>query len=62
MLLYYAITNAAAITVGDRVMPALGLAGCLILAGALPVTAVLAGTAIVLIGMGTYTVQARFRG
>lgn len=62
VLLYYAIANAAAITVGDRVMPTLGLAGCLILAGALPMTAVLAGTAIVLIGMGTYAVQARFRG
>lgn len=38
VLLYYAIANASALTLGDgrRTLPALGLAGCLILAGTLP--------------------------
>ncbi len=58
VLLYYAIANAAAMTVGGRLMPGIGLAGCLILAGTLPMAAVLAGTAVVLIGMVTYAVQA----
>ncbi len=34
VLLYYAIANASAWTLGKRVVPAIGLAGCLILAGA----------------------------
>ncbi|MGB2919923.1 MAG: amino acid permease, partial [Mycobacterium sp.] len=55
VLLYYAIANASALTLGQgRVLPALGLAGCLMLAVTLPVTAVLAGTVVVLIGMVAY--------
>lgn len=58
VLLYYAITNASALTLGtSRLLPALGLAGCLTLAATLPVTAVLTGTAVVLAGMLTYAVQ-----
>ena len=58
VLLYYAIANASAITLGaGRLLPAIGLAGCLTLAATLPVMSVLAGTAVVLIGMVTYAVQ-----
>lgn len=62
VLLYYAIANASAFTLGQgRVLPALGLAGCLMLAVTLPVTAVLAGTAVVLIGMVAYLAGGRLR-
>ncbi|MGB3354183.1 MAG: amino acid permease, partial [Mycobacterium sp.] len=56
VLLYYAIANASALTLGaGRLLPVVGLAGCLTLAVTLPLTAVLAGTAVVLIGMLTYS-------
>ncbi len=62
VLLYYAITNASALTLGaGRLLPALGLAGCLTLAATLPVAAVLTGTAVVLAGMLTYAVSGRAR-
>ncbi|MGB0435479.1 MAG: APC family permease [Mycobacterium sp.] len=59
VLLYYAIANASALVVGARLLPAIGLVGCLTLAVTLPPTAVLTGTAVVLIGMVTYAVQVR---
>ena len=57
--LYYAIANASALTLtaatmGSRLLPAIGLVACLTLAVTLPVTAVVTGTAVVLIGMLTY--------
>ncbi len=56
VLLYYAIANASALTLGaGRLLRAVGLAGCLTLAVTLPLTAVLAGTAVVLIGMVAYS-------
>ncbi|MCH9734711.1 MAG: amino acid permease, partial [Actinomycetia bacterium] len=62
VLLYYAITNASALTLGaGRLLPALGLAGCLTLAATLPVAAVLAGTAVVFAGMLTYAASGRPR-
>lgn len=58
VLLYYAIANAAALSLGARrLLPSIGLASCLILAFTLPPTAVIAGTAVVLIGMVVYAVQ-----
>ncbi|MGD9618814.1 MAG: APC family permease [Mycolicibacterium sp.] len=58
VLLYYAIANASALTLGSgRLLPAIGLASCLLLALTLPATAVIAGTAVVLIGMAGYGVQ-----
>ncbi|MCV7071320.1 amino acid permease, partial [Mycobacterium rufum] len=57
VLLYYAIANASALTLGRRVLPAVGLIGCLTLAFTLPLSSVLAGAAVVAIGMGTYAVQ-----
>ena len=60
VLLYYAIANAAAWTLepegrrsrvlGAKVIPAVGLAGCLLLAFTLPVTAVALGADVVLLG------------
>lgn len=57
VLLYYAIANAAAWTLGRRVIPALGLAGCLLLAFSLPLSSVLAGLAVVAVGAVSYGVR-----
>ena len=54
VLLYYAIANASAWTLGARLVPGIGLVGCLVLAFTLPVTSVLAGVAVVLVGMITF--------
>ena len=54
VLLYYAIANASAWTLGARVVPAVGLIGCLTLAATLPWASVLAGSAVVLVGMVAY--------
>ncbi|AFM15316.1 amino acid transporter [Mycolicibacterium chubuense NBB4] len=60
VLLYYAIANASALTLGTRrLVPVVGLAGCLTLAFSLPLVSVLAGSAVVLLGMVVYAVQAR---
>ncbi|MGH3675475.1 MAG: APC family permease [Mycobacterium sp.] len=56
VLLYYAIANASAATLGRKVIPAVGLAGCLLLAVLLPVTSVLAGAGVVLLGALAYWV------
>ncbi|MGW0929421.1 APC family permease [Streptomyces sp. NPDC002644] len=54
VLLYYAIANASAWTLNrsaaSRVLPGVGLLGCLLLAFALPVASVVAGAAVVLAG------------
>ncbi len=57
VLLYYAIANASAWTLGGRVIPALGLAGCLLLAFSLPLSSVLIGTGVVLLGAVVYVVR-----
>ncbi|ORA45125.1 transporter [Mycolicibacterium chubuense] len=59
VLLYYAIANASALTLGRRVLPTVGLIGCLTLAFTLPLSSVLAGAAVVCVGMVTYAAQAR---
>jgi APA family basic amino acid/polyamine antiporter len=60
VLLYYAIANASALTLpGARVLPAVGLVGCLTLAFTLPLPAVLAGSAVVLVGMIAYATRSR---
>ncbi|WP_442930041.1 APC family permease [Mycolicibacterium sp. BiH015] len=65
VLLYYAIANASAWTLGAslgaRVVPALGLIGCLALAFTLPLSSVLAGAFVVLVGMVAYALQSRHR-
>jgi APA family basic amino acid/polyamine antiporter len=58
VLVYYAIANASAWTLGAserrRVVPALGLAGCLLLAVTLPVSSMLTGAVVLLAGAVTY--------
>lgn len=58
VLLYYAVANAAAWTLGGgavgKAVPALGLAGCALLAVFLPVGSLLAGAAVVAVGAGIY--------
>ncbi|MDG4663367.1 amino acid permease [Mycobacterium sp. 236(2023)] len=51
VLLYYAIANASAWTLGCRIVPAVGLIGCLTLAFTLPPSSVIAGAAVVALGV-----------
>ncbi|ORT59721.1 amino acid permease [Streptomyces sp. CB03238] len=58
VLAYYAIANASAWTLGSgRVLAATGLAGCLVLAFSLPLSSVLAGTAVLAAGAVMYAVR-----
>ena len=57
VLLYYAIANASAWTLGRRIIPAVGLVGCLLLAFLLPVNSVLVGIGVVAIGTLAYGVR-----
>jgi len=54
VLTYYAIANASALTlpgsVTRRLIPVLGLLGCVVLAFTLPLTSVAAGTAVLALG------------
>jgi APA family basic amino acid/polyamine antiporter len=58
VLMYYAIANASAWTLGRRVIPTIGLFGCLVLAVLLPISSVLVGAAVVAIGVAVYIVRA----
>jgi APA family basic amino acid/polyamine antiporter len=60
VLVYYAVANASAWTLGRRPIPAAGFAGCLVLASALPLMSVLSGTAVLAVGAAIYAVR-RFR-
>ncbi|WP_081900575.1 APC family permease [Allokutzneria albata] len=58
VLLYYAIANASAWTLGSRrVVPVVGLLGCVVLACTLPVVSVLSGAAVVVVGIVLYAVR-----
>ncbi|MEO3772379.1 APC family permease [Micromonospora sp. B9E7] len=65
VLVYYSITNAAALTLGResgrrlpvQVLAGLGLAGCLLLAVNLPVTSVLAGFGVLAAGAAWYALR-----
>ena len=59
VLLYYAVANASAFTLRTQrpaaaVVPVVGLIGCVVLALSLPLPSVLAGSAVVLAGLGTF--------
>ncbi|MFD9670063.1 APC family permease [Rhodococcus sp. NPDC059968] len=66
VLLYYAVANASGWTLAPaerrlgRAVPALGLAGCLLLAFTLPGRSVLAGAAVVAVGALIYAARRRF--
>jgi basic amino acid/polyamine antiporter, APA family len=63
VLVYYAIANASAATLSaaerrpPRVVPPLGLAGCLVLAFALPLSSVVIGAAVLALGAAVYAVR-----
>ena len=63
VLIYYAIANASAFTLGPdegrppRVIPVIGLLGCMVLAFAMPALSVLSGVAVLGIGVAAYTIR-----
>ncbi|MCP8710563.1 APC family permease [Streptomyces coelicoflavus] len=63
VLAYYAVANASAWTLSPnegrlaRVIPAVGLAGCIVLAFALPVSSVIWGAAVLVLGAAAYGVR-----
>ncbi|GAB7066542.1 amino acid permease [Mycobacterium hodleri] len=59
VLVYYAIANASAFTLGAKLIPVAGLVGCLVLAVTLPVTSVLTGMAVLLVGAALYAAVGR---
>jgi len=61
VLVYYAIANASAWTLGRRLIPVVGLAGCLLLAVCLPPVSVLAGSAVLAAGAVVYPIARRSR-
>ncbi|MFE0091842.1 APC family permease [Streptomyces sp. NPDC058991] len=64
VLVYYAIANASAWTLGSRgrALTVVGLAGCLVLALALPSASVVAGAAVLAAGAVAYAVRRRAGG
>ncbi|MFF5702537.1 APC family permease [Streptomyces sp. NPDC012794] len=65
VLVYYAIANASAWTLGsgvkDRAVAAVGLSGCVVLACTLPLTSAVSGAAVLALGVLVYGVRGRFR-
>jgi APA family basic amino acid/polyamine antiporter len=57
VLLYYAVANASAYTLGRRVVPVAGLAGCLVLAASLPWPSIVGGVTFVLAGVLVHAVR-----
>ncbi|MEU6432310.1 APC family permease [Microbispora sp. NPDC046973] len=63
VLVYYAVANASAWTLGPgegrppRAVPAVGLAGCLVLAFALPLSSVVSGAAVLAAGAAVYALR-----
>jgi len=58
VLIYYAIANCSAFTMWRSAVPALGLAGCLVLAFTLPVWSVVSGAAVLAAGAAIYLARA----
>jgi APA family basic amino acid/polyamine antiporter len=63
VLIYYAISNASAFTLGPdedrphRAIPSIGLVGCVVLAFAMPPSSVLAGVTVLGIGIAAYAIR-----
>lgn len=63
VLIYYAVANASALTLGSdegrphRVIPLVGLVGCLALAFAMPLSSVLSGAAVLGVGVAAYALR-----
>jgi APA family basic amino acid/polyamine antiporter len=63
VLVYYAIANASALTLGGgRAIPAAGLAGCLLVAASLPRQATLTGLAVLAAGAALWWVRRALPG
>jgi APA family basic amino acid/polyamine antiporter len=66
VLAYYAVANASAWTLGSapaaRVVPVVGLLGCVVLAFALPGVSVVAGAGVLAVGVVAYGVRKRWAG
>ncbi|GAA1225094.1 amino acid permease [Prauserella halophila] len=62
VLVYYAIANASACTLGRRLVPVAGLAGCLLLAANLPAVSVLSGLGVLALGALAYALTRRRSG
>jgi APA family basic amino acid/polyamine antiporter len=63
VLVYYAVANASALTLRTRrLIPAAGLAGCLVLAFSLPAASVISGSAVIAIGALVWAVRRAIRG
>ncbi|MEV7555867.1 amino acid permease [Amycolatopsis sp. NPDC089917] len=61
VLAYYAVANASALTLRERrVIPALGLLGCAVLAFSLPAVSVLTGSGVLALGALGYAIRRRF--
>jgi basic amino acid/polyamine antiporter, APA family len=63
VLVYYAIANASALTLGPsrgtRVIPAFGLAGCLVVAGSLPWPATIGGLVVLVVAAAWFWIRRR---
>ncbi|OBF64872.1 transporter [Mycobacterium sp. 852002-51971_SCH5477799-a] len=63
VLIYYAVANASAFTLGPdegrphRVIPVIGLLGCMVLAFAMPLSSVVTGVAVLGIGVAAYLIR-----
>jgi amino acid transporter len=63
VLIYYAVANASAFTLGleegrpHRAIPSIGLVGCVVLAFAMPLSSVLAGLTVLGIGIAAYVIR-----
>jgi APA family basic amino acid/polyamine antiporter len=63
VLIYYAVANASAFTLGPdegrphRAIPLIGLVGCLVLAFAMPLSSVLSGVTVLGIGVAGYAIR-----
>ncbi|MFZ1165482.1 APC family permease [Mycobacterium sp.] len=60
VLVYYAIANAAAWTLGGKMIPTVGCIGCVVVACALPLNSVILGTAVLLAGAALYALRRRW--
>mgnify|MGYP003542878190 CR=1 FL=1 len=57
VLVYYAVANASAITLGRRLIPIAGLVGCTLLAAALPIASIVVGVSVLTLGAGAYALH-----
>jgi APA family basic amino acid/polyamine antiporter len=64
VLIYYAIANASALTLsrhhGTRVIPVLGIAGCIVVAISLPLMSTLIGAVVLLLGALVWALRRRY--